>query len=90
MKLSNRWIVVLFLMVAALLFTASIANQDQALAAEYGCQAGTTCPNASKCTGSHYVPDGCSITCYREEGGPVQRVFSGSAKCGTGGDMGVY
>lgn len=90
MRLSKRLMGVFLLVGAALVFPAAIPNQDHALAAEYGCQAGTTCPNASKCTGSHYVPDGCSITCYTEQGGPGQLVFSGSANCGTGGDMEVY
>lgn len=86
MRLCKRLMVVL-LLGAALVFPASIANQDQTLAAEYSCHAGTTCPNSSKCTGSHWVADGCSITCYKEQGSPGQLVFAGSANCGTGGDM---
>lgn len=82
MKLRKRLMIALLFLAAALLFPAAIANQDQTLAAEYSCQAGSTCPNPSKCTGDHWLADGCKITCYKDSGTPGQIVFSGSANCG--------
>ncbi len=85
MKVRKRFVVFL-LMLAAAFSSAAVANRYQTVAATFTCKT-ATCINNSSCEGTHYVADGCNITCYREQGAPGQLVYSGGASCGTSAPM---
>jgi hypothetical protein len=60
----------------------SSSHRNQTLAAEYySCKLTATCPGTAKCEGDRWMRTGdCSISCFKESGGPGELVFSGQCE----------
>jgi hypothetical protein len=73
-----------FALLALTAMFTSNSHRNQTLAAEYySCKLTATCPGTAKCEGDRWMRTGdCSISCFKESGGPGELVFSGSANCG--------
>lgn len=75
---------VVFALLALIAMLTTSSNRHQTFAAEwYGCKLTATCPGTARCEGDRWMRTGdCSISCFKESGGPGELVFSGSANCG--------
>ena len=78
---------VIFALLALAAMLASFSNRNQTLAADWSCRLSATCPGIAQCTGDRWMKTGeCSISCFKESGGPGELIFSGSANCGASGE----
>jgi hypothetical protein len=88
LTMARRFVSALALVAASFALCAVISTPVEVEAAVYSCHQGSACPHQASCDGAYFDRQGCSVTCFIQQGEPGELQAAGSASCGSSGGGG--